>query len=598
MSISSQSLIVLGLPLRIQSRLYNVAAIVQQGVLLGLVPKQYLPNYQEFYEARWFAAGDPSLPPTWTLPGFGEVPLGIDLLFESNRAVVGIEICEDLWMPVPPSSIQALQGANVLLNLSASNETIGKAPYRSQLITSQSGRCCAAYAYASSGPGESTTDLVFGGHCLIAENGSILGESNRVGKGLVSPEESSSITADIDLQRIEHDRQSLGTLHQGRHRFATTPYRRIEFALESSLSGLKRFVPGQPFVPKAGAELDDRCREIFEIQCAALSKRISILPKETPLVIGVSGGLDSTLALLVAVRTLQHSSYSTQRILGLTMPGFGTSSKTLENAHALMRLAGIRAEQVDIRPTCLQLFRDLHHQPLGIELGDLDCDQLQQALEKLPPERRSDLVFENVQARVRTLLLMSRGFVLGTGDLSESALGWSTYNGDHMSMYNVNCSIPKTLVRFLVRYAADHEFTQQSMGEEIREVLHSIADTPISPELLPLAKDKSIQQSTESSIGPYELHDFFLYHFVRTGASPEKILFLAEHAKFSQEYDLATIQRTLQIFLKRFFGNQFKRSCVPDGPKVGSVSLSPRGDWRMPTDASSEAWLKTTPKDL
>ena len=578
---------VVGLPLRVDGRLFNTAAVIHHGQLLGLVPKQYLPTYNEFYEARWFAPGSEKLPNTVFINGLGEIPFGTDLLFECGEVVVGVEICEDLWMPVPPSSIQALGGANILLNLSASNETIGKASYRSNLVASQSGRCIAAYAYASSGPSESTTDLVFGGHCLIAENGSILVESRRVGDGRGAGDEKQNVTVDIDLGRLSHDRLAMGTFSEGATRWISKPFRKIPFSLARDARPLDRYVSGQPFVPKDNHELDARCHEIFEIQCAALARRVEQLSEKLPLVIGVSGGLDSTLALLVAVGMLDGNMIDRQRLLGITMPGFGTSNRTLLNAETLMKELGVKSSKIDIRESCLQTFRDLSHAPFGIPSKGKSVAEFQTAVEALPVIHQSDLVFENVQARVRTLLLMSQGFVLGTGDLSEQALGWSTYNGDHMSMYNVNCSIPKTLVQFLVRYVAKNRF-----DGEIRRVLLSIADTPISPELLPLSQSGEIQQSTESTLGPYELHDFFLYHFLRTGASPEKILLLAEYAQFSVEYEASEIRRTLRIFLTRFFANQFKRSCVPDGPKVGTISLSPRGDWRMPSDASVVAWLQ------
>jgi NAD+ synthase (glutamine-hydrolysing) len=595
---SHPALIVVGLPLRVGGCLYNMAAAIQSGTVLGLVPKQYLPTYQEFYEGRWFQSGrsqaNPGagpLPPHIELPKLGLIPIGIDLLFQAGQALVGIEICEDLWMPIPPSSLQALAGANVLLNLSASNETIGKASYRNQLITSQSGRCLAAYAYASAGPGESTTDLVFGGHCAIAENGTLLAESARVGSGLVSSQSKYALgtfaVVDIDLQRLQHDRQTTQTFGQGRSQFVTQGVRRIPFAWQPASRPLKRYITGQPFVPKDVHTLDERCQEIFEIQCAGLAKRVQQLPATAPLVIGVSGGLDSTLALLVAQRMCRFYRIPTARIHGLTMPGFGTSELTLRNAKRLMELLEVTSWTTDIRETCLQVFQALGHRPLGLEIKDQPLQVFQRELEALPNQSRNDLVFENVQARVRTLMLMSRGFVLGTGDLSEAALGWCTYNGDHMSMYNVNASVPKTLVRFLVRYVAHHEY-----DGEIRDCLLSIADTPISPELLPLARDGKIEQSTEASIGPYELHDFFLYHLVRTGASPSKMEYMAQHAEFSTNYSPPQIRQALTIFLKRFFGNQFKRSCVPDGPKVGTVSLSPRGDWRMPSDASVAAWLE------
>ncbi len=576
-----------GLPIRIDGRLFNTAAAIHHGRLLGLVPKQYLPTYQEFYEARWFTPGTGDLPASVSIEGIGQVPFGIDLLFECGDVIVGAEICEDLWMPVPPSSIQALGGANVLLNLSASNETIGKAAYRTNLVSSQSGRCLAAYIYSCSGPTESTTDLVFGGHCIIAENGTILGETRRVGDGWVREANNDHVTVDIDVGRLAHDRQATGTFAQGAAHWIEKPFRKVPFSLTREPRPLQRFVSGQPFVPKEPRELDARCRDIFEIQCAALAKRVEQLPAKLPLVIGISGGLDSTLALLVAVAMCDARALDHKRILGITMPGFGTSSRTLDNAERLMQELGVTASKIDIRENCLQVFQDLSHKPFGLTVSETSIANFQTAIEALPAKHQADLVFENVQARVRTLLLMSRGFVIGTGDLSEQALGWSTYNGDHMSMYNVNCSIPKTLVRFLVRYVAEHQF-----DGEIRRILLSIADTPISAELLPLSKSGEIQQSTESTIGPYELHDFFLYHFLRTGASPKKILLLAEHAQFSAHYDAIEIRKTLKTFITRFFANQFKRSCVPDGPKVGTVSLSPRGDWRMPSDASIQAWLR------
>ncbi len=580
-----KQLIVVGLPIRVANKLLNCAAVLNDGRLLGIVPKQYLPSYQEFYEGRWFRPGDLTLPEQIDLPQLGIVPLGVDLLFQAGETVVGIEICEDLWVPMPPSSIQALAGANVLLNLSASNELIGKAPYRLQLIASQSGRCCAAYAYASSGPSESTTDLVFSGHCVVAENGTVLGESARVGTGL-SPSKSSIATADIDVQRLMHDRQVMGTFLQGSSYLRDLEFRRIRFEVEPHGGSTIRVISGQPFVPADSHELDVRCQEIFEIQRAGLAKRVQRLPSDLPLVIGVSGGLDSTLALLVACWTCRALGWPTTRIHGITMPGFGTSMQTRENAWSLMKHLGVTRSIVDIRPAAMQIFRDMNHAPLGIEVGSKAPEVLQAELQKVPIARRHDLVFENVQARVRTLQLMSRGFVLGTGDLSESALGWSTYNGDHMSMYNVNASVPKALVKFLIRYIADHEFEG-----EVRDILHAIVEAPITPELLPLGHDEAVVQDTEETIGPYELHDFFLYYMVRTGAKPAKILFLAQHATFSRPYPDDEVRATLRIFLQRFFHNQFKRSCVPDGPKVGSVSLSPRGDWRMPSDAEVQAWL-------
>ncbi len=583
-------ILVLGLPLAVGSSIMNAAAVVHAGRIAGVVPKTFLPTYREFYEGRHFKAacdGDPAE----VILGDQTVPFGTDLLFEIHDAVIAVEICEDFWTPVPPSSFAAVAGANVLLNLSASNETIGKAAWRRDLIRSQSGRCIAAYAYASSGMSESTSDLVFSGHCLIAENGVVLNESRRIGDGL-DPIlfEESSVICDVDLQRLRHDRQVVGSFDDF---LPDSPksFRRISLAGESavfrtrSFRDLKRRVDAHPFVPDESKELDERCAEIFAIQAAGLAKRLTRIPDHVPLTIGVSGGLDSTLALLVALSACRSVGRDPRAIHGITMPGFGTTTHTRDSADRLIELTGITGECSDIRRLCLDTFRALGHRPLGIPIDDTTTvDGLQAALIETPDDAQ-DLTFENVQARIRTMLLMNRGFVLGTGDMSEQALGWSTYNADHMSMYNVNTSVPKTLVRFLVRFAADHLHEGA-----LREVLHRVADTPISPELMPPAADGSIRQSTEQSLGTYELHDFFLYHFVRNGFDRRKILMLASHAKFDQAYAPETIAATLDVFMRRFFANQFKRNCVPDGPKVGSVSLSPRGDWRMPSDADSDAF--------
>ncbi len=594
-SVQSKQLVVIGLPMTLDGKLFNIAAVLGNGRILGLVPKQHLPTYQEFYESRWFQSGAGQHTTQITLLVDGEsvvVPFGTDLLFTCGGATVGIEICEDLWVPIPPSACQAIAGANILLNLSASNETVGKAQYRKRLVTTQSGKCIAAYAYASAGPTESTTDLVFGGHCMIAENGSLLAESERIGTGLLLTDASrqggvvSFATSDVDLGRLDHDRRIFGTMHQSSNPEFLMPFRRIPFELESADFPLVRFIDAHPFVPQVTAELDERCAEIFEIQCAALAKRVSRLPKELPLVIGVSGGLDSTLALIVAAKMMDAMHWKSTRLIGVTMPGFGTTEQTKNNATKLLGFLGLTIETIDIRESCFRTFLDLKHEPFGIPLAGKTWQSLQDEMERLPDDKRNDLVFENVQARMRTMLLMNKGFVIGTGDLSESALGWSTYNADHMSMYNVNCSVPKTLVKFLVRYVAMNRF-----DGDARRVLLDIADTPISPELLPLSKNKAMHQSTEGTIGPYELHDFFLYHFVRCGAPPSKILLLAKQAKFDREYSTEEIRRVLQTFLRRFFAAQFKRSCMPDGPKVGTVSLSPRGDWRMPSDADPAVWL-------
>ncbi|GAB5403376.1 MAG: NAD(+) synthase [Aureliella sp.] len=591
-------MVVVGLPLRVEGQLYNTAAVIQCGRVLGVVPKQFLPNYQEFYEGRWFIAADGSEPKMCSLGegdslGLRSVPFGIDLLFRHGPMTLGVEMCEDLWMPTSPSSQQAIAGANVIVNLSASNELVGKADWRQTLVRCQSGRCLAAYAYASCGPSESTTDVVFSGHCMVAENGAMLAESHRVGDADSDGwRETSSATADVDLLHLQHDRQITGSWQQAAKR-ASGEFRFIEAGGRLNSDGSLRNFSGQPFVPSAEGPLAQRCAEIFGIQVASLAKRIEMLPDGTQLNIGVSGGLDSTLALLVAAKTCREMGLPPTTIAGVTMPGFGTTSRTLTAARDLMQHLGTTADEIDIRQMCLDTFIALGHKPFGIDVAHDDLDKFESELGKVPAEDLHDLTFENVQARMRTMILMSRGFVLGTGDMSEQALGWSTYNGDHMSMYNVNTSVPKTLVKFLVQYAAKTQFDGAA-----RETLMGVVETPISPELLPPSADGAIAQLTESTLGAYELHDFFLYHMVRFGASPRRILQLANLATFSRNYEIDEVRRTLQTFLKRFFTNQFKRSCVPDGPKVGSVSLSPRGDWRMPSDAVYRAWLQELDEEL
>jgi NAD+ synthase (glutamine-hydrolysing) len=579
-------LVVVGLPLSVGNSLYNCAVIVSDGAVLGIVPKQFIPNYKEFYERRWFSSAVGKEPREVEFDG-QRVPFGTDLLFQAEGGVVvGVEICEDLWMPIPPSSLQAIAGANILLNLSASNETIGKCQYRTDLVVGQSGRCIAAYAYCSSGPSESTTDLVFGGHCLIAENGKLLQESRRVGDGGPIERESYFITRDVDVEKLQNDRRSTTSFDDCLKYL--TPFRVLPFHLAKTMPGLKRTVVGMPFVPSEGAELHRRCAEIFGIQCAGLAKRIEQLPQGTPLNIGISGGLDSTLALLVTVKTCDMLGLDRRTIHGLTMPGFGTTSKTKTNALALMDHLRVSSATLDIRDLTLRAFQQMNYHPFGIDPLGMDVETFQAALARLPKENRCDLTFENVQARLRTFLLMSRGFVVGTADLSELALGWSTYNGDHMSMYNPNCSIPKTLVKFLVRYAALNEFEEGPA----RDTLLSIVGTTISPELLPTSEAGEVEQATESVLGPYEIHDFLLFNTIRCGYAPEKILFLSRFAEFTQPYPREVVEQTLRTFIERFFRNQFKRSCLPDGPKVGTVSLSPRGDWRMPSDADPAAWLR------
>lgn len=572
-----------GLPLAMDDQLFNCAAVVHGGRILGLVPKSFIPNYKEFYERRWFAPAASARSREVTVNG-RPTPFGTDLLFEAVDVpglVLGLEICEDLWVPVPPSSLQALAGATVLLNLSASNEVIGKASYRRQLVIGQSGRCMAAYVYASCGVHESTTDVVFGGHCLIAENGVPLGESPRFLR------DEALLVADVDLDRLRAERlrtNSFGdaeaTSGLGRN------FLRVPFTLATLPPGdLRRSIDAHPFVPRGAEQLRERCDEIFHTQVAGLAKRLE--HTGTPAVnIGVSGGLDSTLSLLVTCKTLDLLRVSRSQIRAFTMPGFGTTTRTLSNARALMQHLGVTATEVDIRALCLDEMKALKHRPFSIDLEGLDVAGLGARLQHLPADNRHDLVFENVQARMRTSILMNSGFVIGTSDVSELALGWTTYNGDHMSMYNPNVSIPKTLVKFLVHWAALNEFDGAA-----RRVLIDIVETKISPELLPTGDDGQGLQETEQTIGPYELHDFFLFHFLRYGAPPEKILFLARHARFDRDYPPEEVRHWLRVFIQRFFANQFKRSCLPDGPKVGTISLSPRGDWRMPSDAQAALWL-------
>jgi NAD+ synthase (glutamine-hydrolysing) len=587
-------LVVVGVPIALKNSLFNCAVAIGDGAIRGIVPKRYIPNYKEFYENRWFspAVGNEAAEIDF---GGSLVPFGIDLLFEANSGrdkpglgpvVVGIEICEDLWVPVPPSAFLAMAGAAVILNLSASNETIGKSQYRTELVVGQSGRTITAYAMAGCGPSESTTDVVFGGHCLIAENGQLLAESPRVGDGLPIRRDSYTITRDVDVAKLYSDRRIMSSFDDAAS--LVQRFRRIPFVLAETMDGLKRDVPGTPFVPAEGPELHRRCAEIFGIQRAGLAKRIEQLPPGAPLYIGISGGLDSTLALLVTVSTCDMLGLDRRLIHGLTMPGFGTTQRTRSNALSLMDHLGISAETIDISALALKSFQEMGHAPFGIDPRGLDVESFRAALARVPPAACHDLTFENVQARLRTFMLMSRGFVVGTGDLSELALGWSTYNADHMSMYNPNCSIPKTLVKFLVRYVATEQFPEGP----VRETLLSIVATTISPELLPASTAGEIEQSTEATLGPFELHDFILYYAIRCGYSPAKILFLSQFASFTAAYPRALVEETMRTFYTRFFRAQYKRSCVPDGPKVGTVSLSPRGDWRMPSDADAELWLR------
>ncbi|TDU66549.1 NAD+ synthase (glutamine-hydrolysing) [Prosthecobacter fusiformis] len=552
--------IVVGLPLAIQGRLYNVAAIIGDGEILGYVPKTFLPNSGEFYERRWFSPAQ-TLTDTHT-DGDG-TPVGTDLLFEATDLpgfVLGIEICEDLWTVIPPSSHAALAGATLLANPSASNEVLGKFNYRRQLITQQSARCLASYIYASAGAGESSTDTVYSGHSLIAENGVLMGETERFSF------ETRAVIADVDLQRLEHERMRSTVF---RDAAATQSYSRITFNLGEQETvankALQRTVSPLPFVPPAGADRQAVCEEIFAIQATALARRLRQTHSKTA-VLGLSGGLDSTLALLVMIEALKRAGMPRDAALTITMPGFGTTSRTKGNAEKLAEALHIPLRTIPIGAAVEQHFKDISHPP-GLH----------------------DVTYENSQARERTQVLMdvanqTNGIVVGTGDLSESALGWCTFNGDHMSMYHVNAGVPKTLVKYLIEWCATELY-----AEEAGAILHDIIDTPISPELLPLAADGSMEQKTEDTVGPYELHDFFLFHFVRHGCGKDKILFLAEQA-LGEKYGREVIEKWLTVFLRRFVQSQFKRSSMPDGPKVGSVALSPRGDWRMPSDYSGSAF--------
>ncbi len=555
-----------GLPAAVQGQLFNCAAILRKGSLLGVVPKTVIPNYQEFYERRWFASGLQASSDQITLCG-QSVPFGTDLLFYSDSIpeyCFGVEICEDLWAPNPPSTNLALQGALLLLNLSASHELAAKSEYRSQLITQQSSRCLAAYAYSSAGPSESSTDMVFGGHCMIAENGRILRESKRFQRG------THWTIADIDLQFLRHERL-INHAFQSQIGRSQEPPRRIACEIRDQAgtpTGLKRPLAQLPFVPGDPERRQQRCREILTIQSSGLATRMHNTSIQN-LVIGLSGGLDSTLALLAASEACRLLELPLDNIHAYTMPGFGTSEQTRKNVSELAEKMTIKLEEIDIKPACKQLFDDLGHD------GETP-----------------DAAYENIQARARTQMLMNKanmlqGLVVGTGDLSELALGWCTYAGDQISMYNVNAGVPKTLVSYLIQEAADRLSEEQP---EKGEVLRKILATPISPELLPPGEQGEIEQRTEETIGPYQLHDFFLYYLIRCGYPPKKVLILAA-AAFAEEYEEEEIRKWLQVFLRRFFSHQFKRSCMPDGPKVGTISLSPRADWRMPSDATADCWL-------
>lgn len=570
---------IVGLPVEISNRLYNIAVVVSGGHVMGAVPKTFLPNYNEFYEKRWFSSSD-ELKERAIYLCKSHVPVGINLIFKAQEFNFSIDVCEDLWTPIPPSSIACLNGAEIIFNLSASNETTGKHLYRKSLISQQSARCISGYVYAAAGSGESTTDIIFAGSSMVAENGSILAEGERFSF------DSRLTVADIDVERLRNDRLKNKSFSLSEYQtIKNIEYQKVAVhvnRIKKSSSGifskssheeekvefqLKRYITPTPFVPANDNTLNERCDEIFSMQVSGLAKRM-LHTNIQKAVIGVSGGLDSTLALLVLVKTFDKLNLSRNNIIGITMPGFGTTDRTYTNAIKLMQSLGITIKEISIKDAVIQHFKDIEH--------DMDTH---------------DITYENSQARERTQILMDyankvNGMVIGTGDLSELALGWCTYNGDHMSMYAVNTGVPKTLVRTLVGWIANAH-----MDEASKVVLLDVVDTPVSPELLPADKDGKIAQKTEDVVGPYILHDFFLYYVLRFGFSPAKIYFLARHA-FEGQYSNDEILKWLRTFFWRFFSQQFKRSCLPDGPKVGSVNLSPRGDWRMPSDASVALWIK------
>lgn len=545
-------IVLVGAPLKADNNLYNCAVVMTDGEVLGVVPKLNLPNTGEFYEKRWFTSGRqaPQTIELWN----GEVPFGRDLLFMARNYTFGIELCEDLWSPVPPATQLAIQGAEIIFNLSGSNCLVGKHAFRRQMISQLSNRVHCGYVYASSGVGESTTDLVYSGSSYIAENGEIIAQGERFQR------ESTMIISEIDIERLRTDRQRNTNFTEDK----IGQYRKITVAPiereEGETEPLHREFDPTPFLPKLGEELT-YCEDVLSIQTNGLARRWTHAHADT-LVVGISGGLDSTLALIVAVKTADLLGRSRTKVIGVTMPGFGTSDRTYTNAIELMQKLGITLLEIPIRDIVTQHLSDIDH--------DINIH---------------DITYENAQARSRTLILMDlankyNGLVVGTGDLSELALGWATYNGDHMSMYGVNAGIPKTLVRCMVQYASQNLF-----ADDIRTILQDIVDTPVSPELLPTDENGQIAQITEDKVGPYELHDFFAYYFLRYGFSREKIAYMAE-VTFEDKYDEATIQKWLNTFMRRFFQQQYKRSCLPDGPKVVSISLSPRGDLRMPSDCN------------
>ncbi len=555
---------IIGLPISEAGQLFNCAAVISRGKILGIIPKSYIPNNNEYYEGRWFSSGLNSSIKSLIIDG-KEIPFGTDLVFRSSNSLYesfGVEICEDLWAVIPPSSELALMGASVILNLSASTEILGKAYYRKKLVQHQSASIIGAYVYCSSGVGESTTDTVCGGHSLIYENGKMLAENKRFTRN------SDTILADIDLKYIQHERLNNVSFSQSINNGQLLKSHRSIFYQSEKYSdkNLIRKIDSHPFIPSSSHDLEERCSEILNIQSTGLATRMSNAEMKSA-VIGLSGGLDSTLALLVILETFKKLNLDLKDIHCITMPGFGTTARTKSNVEKLCQEIKLSLHEIDITKASLQHFEDIGHD-----------------------SRMHNTTYENTQARERTQILMDKAnqlnaLVIGTGDLSELALGWCTYNGDHMSMYSVNSGVPKTLVKFLIQY-----YSNSIASGNTSRILEDIIDTPISPELLPPGDDGEIVQRTEDTIGPYELHDFYLFNAIRCGFSPEKVLFLAEIA-FKGKYSKKNIFKWLEMFYRRFFSQQFKRSALPDGPKVGTLSLSPRGDWRMPSDAAVNDWL-------
>lgn len=605
-----RQLVSVGVPVATSNALYNCAAVLNGGKIIGLVPKEFVPNYNEFREGLWFASAREEEIPKSVNFGGEEVPFGTNLLFEYQTdggiVIVGFDICEAIFMPIPTSSFLAIGGANILLNPSASPENISKADYRRNLVIGQSGRCIAGYVYASSGPTESTNDYVCGGHCMIGEAGNILKESTRVGAPGKIERGSYWITADVDVQKLQHERCRTTSFVESKKYLRGMTFRRVPFLLRMLPSVTpKRFIDARPFVPKNACTLEERCAEIIGIQICGLAKRLEAIgypDHKPPLSIGISGGLDSTHAASILALTLDQLGVNRSVVQARTMPGFGTTERTQDNSDLLMYFFGFTSGTIDIRQTVFDHFREIRHKPFNIDISEMSLGRFEALLANLPPGAE-DLTFENAQARYRTMCLMDLGFVIGTGDLSELWLGWLTYNADQQSMYGVNIGVPKTLIAFLVRYMAKewanaisdpNKLYQRGKNvANLKDTMISVANTVISPELLPTATDGSIQQSTEEKIGPYEIHDFIMMHMIRNGFGPDKLLYMMQHAEgWVGEYTIDDFKKWMKVSIRRAFSQQYKRENIPDGPKVGSVCLSPRGDWVMPADADPTIWLE------